>query len=162
MLRLQILTTTEDQKEGYLEDEVNFLHGTSVISCLVSPWDGSGRIVTADCYYSSVDAAFHLRDLGLKYVGVAKTATRRFQMAYLGQQTLQNRGDRLAFAHYDENGDIDMMDMLWLDRDRSYFICTTSNTAEGEPYQRISWRKTPQGARRVSLEVPRPKAAELY
>jgi hypothetical protein len=55
-----------------------------------------------------------------------------------------------------------MMAMLWLDRERRYFICTTSKMAVGEPYQRMRWRKTPQGSQRVSLEVPQPKAAELY
>jgi hypothetical protein len=54
MLRLQIVTTSEDQKEMQLECEGNLLHGTAVISRLVSPWAGSGRIVTADSYFSSV------------------------------------------------------------------------------------------------------------
>jgi hypothetical protein len=104
----------------------------------------------------------HLRDIGLKYVGVVKTATRRLPKAYLGQQTLPNRGDRLSLARYKHNGEKDMMAMLWLDRERRNFICTTSSAADGEAYQRVRWRQTPQGAQRVSLEVPQPEAAELY
>jgi Transposase IS4 len=78
MLRLQLVTTPEDRKERELESEGDLLHGTAVLSRLVSPWAGSGRIITADSYFSNVEAALHLRDLGLKYVGVVKTATRRF------------------------------------------------------------------------------------
>jgi hypothetical protein len=55
-----------------------------------------------------------------------------------------------------------MMAMLWLNRERRYFICTTSSTADGVAYLRMRWRQTPQGAQRVSLTVPQPKAAELY
>jgi Transposase IS4 len=121
MLRLQLVTTPEDRKERELESGGDFLHGTAVLSRLVSPLAGSGRIVTADPYFSSVKAALHLHDLGLKYVGVVKTATRRFSKAYLGQQTLQNRGARLSLAHYNHNGEIDMMAKLWLDRERRYF-----------------------------------------
>jgi hypothetical protein len=137
MLRLQLVTTPEDRKERELESEGDLLHGTAVLSRLVSPWAGSGRIVTADSYFSSVEAALHLRDLGLKYVGVVKTATRRFPKAYLEQQTLQNRGDRLSLAHYNHHREIDMMAMLWLDRERRYFICTTSSAADGEAYQHV-------------------------
>jgi Transposase IS4 len=162
MLRLQLVTTPEDRKEGELESEGDLLHRTAVLSRLVSSWAGSGRIVTADSYFSSVEAALNLRGLGLKYVDVVKTATRRFPKAYLGQRTLQNRGERLSLAHDNHNGEIDMMAMLWWDRERRYFICTTSSAADGEAYQRVRWRQTPQGAQRVSLEVPQPKAAELY
>jgi Transposase IS4 len=118
MLRLQLVTTPEDRKESELESDGDLLHGTAVLSRLVSPLAGSGRIVTADSYFSSVEAALNLRDFGPKYVGVVKTATRRFPKACLGQQTLQNRGDRLSLAHHNHNGQIDMMAMLWLDRER--------------------------------------------
>jgi hypothetical protein len=145
MLRLQLITP-EDRKESELESDGYLLHGAAVLSRLFSPWAGSGRIFTVDSYSSSVEAALNLRDFGLIYVGVVKTATRRFPKAYLGQETLQNRGDRLSLAHYNHNGQIDMMAMLWLDRERRYFICTTSSTADGVAYLRLRWRQTPQGA----------------
>jgi hypothetical protein len=36
-------------------------------------------------------------------------------MAFLVQNSLHNRGDRLSLVHYNINGEIDMMAMLWLD-----------------------------------------------
>jgi Transposase IS4 len=112
------VTAPEVRKESELKSDGDFLHGTAVLIRLVSPWAGSGRIVTADSYFSSVEAALRLRDLGLKYVRLMKTAIRQFPKAYLGQQTLQNRGDRLSIAHYKHNGGIDLIAMLWLDRER--------------------------------------------
>jgi hypothetical protein len=47
MLRLQLVTTPEDRKERELESEGDLLHGTAVLSRLVSPWAGSGRIASA-------------------------------------------------------------------------------------------------------------------
>jgi hypothetical protein len=55
-----------------------------------------------------------------------------------------------------------MMAMLWLDRERRYFICTTSRAADGGAYQRVRWRQVPQGGQRVYLEELKPKEAELY
>jgi hypothetical protein len=55
-----------------------------------------------------------------------------------------------------------MLAMLWQDREQRYIICTTSSPVESEPYQRMRCRQSPQGAPRVSLEVPQPKAAEMY
>jgi Transposase IS4 len=76
MLAFQLVTTPLDRKESELESDGDLLHGTAVLSRHFSPWAGSGRIVKADSYFSSVEAALHLRDLGMKYVGVVKTATR--------------------------------------------------------------------------------------
>jgi Transposase IS4 len=121
----------------------DLLPGTAVLRRLVSLWDGSGRIFTVDSYFSSVETTLHLCDLRLIYVGVVKTATRRFPKAYLGQQTLHNRVDKLSLALYDHVGEIDMTAMPWLDRKRRYFICTTWSTADGEVYQGMRWSANP-------------------
>jgi hypothetical protein len=55
-----------------------------------------------------------------------------------------------------------MMAILRLDGEQRFIICPTPSSAEGEPYQRMRWSKSQQRAPRVSLEVPQPKAAEMY
>jgi hypothetical protein len=82
-------------------------------------------------------------------------------MAFLRQHALQNRGDGLSLAHCSDNGEIDLLAMLSLDRERRNFIYTTSGTAAGELYSQVHWRQTPQGAQLVSLKVLQPKSAEL-
>jgi hypothetical protein len=78
-------------------------------------------------------------DLVQKYIGVVRTVTRRFPMAF--QQTLRSPGDWFSFALYHDNGVIGTMAMLLRDRERRYFICTASGTGEGESHQRVRWGK---------------------
>jgi hypothetical protein len=54
MLSLRIRKTTACDHEGQDPDKG---HGTSVLKELVSPWARSGRVVVADSYYASVEAA---------------------------------------------------------------------------------------------------------
>ena len=51
------------------------------------------RIVCADSYFASLTAAEELWNHGLRFIGVIKTATRKFPMAYLSNIESQNRGD---------------------------------------------------------------------
>jgi hypothetical protein len=38
--------------------------------------------------------------------------------------------DRVTLVHADENAKIDMITVMWLDRERRYFISTTSSAGE--------------------------------
>jgi hypothetical protein len=55
-----------------------------------------------------------------------------------------------------------MIAMVWLDRERRYFISTASSGAEGIPYTRTRWRQLDSGPARVEVVVPLPEVAELY
>jgi hypothetical protein len=55
-----------------------------------------------------------------------------------------------------------MMALLWLDRDRRFFIATASSTLEGFPYSRTRWRQLEDGPARVDLEVRQPELLEAY
>lgn len=55
-----------------------------------------------------------------------------------------------------------MMALLWVDRERRYFISTTWNHADGTPYERIRWRQNGLAAERVVLTVRQPQDAETY
>jgi Transposase IS4 len=72
------------------------LHGTSVLSYLVSPWSGTNRIVCADSYFASVQGAEHLLSMGLRFIGVVKTASRKFPMKALAS----NRDERARRKAY--------------------------------------------------------------
>jgi hypothetical protein len=106
MFRLQLVTTPEDRKERELESEGDMLHEPAVRSRPGSPWARFGRIVTAGSFISSVEAALHLRNLGLKCWRCEECDKGAFPKAFHGQQTLQNRGDRLSLAHSNYSEDI--------------------------------------------------------
>jgi Transposase IS4 len=81
MLRLQLVTTADHEATRAVESEVGLNDGTVVLERLVKPWYGKGdRIVCADSYFASVEAALYLKARGLRFIGVLKTATSRYPM----------------------------------------------------------------------------------
>ena len=108
---------------------------------LVQPWAGSRRIVCADSYYASVETAEALKSMGLEFIGIVKTATKKYPMEYLSAKELSNRGETVSLVRKNATGSLTMMAVLWMDRQRRYFITTTSSTLSGTPYDRVQWRQ---------------------
>jgi hypothetical protein len=46
--------------------------GTRVLLELVHPWQDSGRLVTADAYFASVEAVLKMKEVGLYFIGNVK------------------------------------------------------------------------------------------
>ena len=81
------------RNEAYKEDdEEKIPHGTKVMKELVLPWTNMDRIFCADSYFESVPADEGLLKNGLCFIGIIKTETRKFSMAYLSNTELHNRG----------------------------------------------------------------------
>jgi hypothetical protein len=55
--------------------------------------------VCADSYFDSFDAAIHLRDRGLRFIGVVKTATRKYPIQLMKAKTIAKRGEWMSFTH---------------------------------------------------------------
>lgn len=167
MLQL-LLVKTKREQENTLVHEVNDNHGTAVLKKLVQGWAFSDRIVCADSYFASVNCCLALKNMGLKFVGVVKTATKKFPMGVLTSKRLHLRGDRYGLVHKNaETGRPDMIAFVWLDRERRYFISSGPCLVEGEPYRRFRWRQvedvqTDNPPERVELIVQQPKASEVY
>ena len=72
---------------------------------------------------------------GLKFIGVVKTATRKYPMKHFQAIELQKRGDRVGLVRRkkDGEGECDLLAFAWMDRERRYFICSGSNMSEGLP-----------------------------
>ncbi len=167
MMQLKLVETAESEALHAVEGEDGLLHGTVILKRLLEPWAGQGdRVVCADSYFASVGAAEELEKMGLGFIGVVKTATRRFPQAHLSAIELHNRGDFRGVYTKDANGDTNAMAFVWMDRDRRYFIATRSTLDQGEYYARTRWRQVDQtenaDAERVDLEIPQPLAAEVY
>ncbi len=72
--------------------------------------------------------------LGLRFIGVVKTATKRFPMKYLSSPELtEGRGQRVIMKSL---GVPWKMSLEWVDRDRRYFVSTAYSLKEGKEYSR--------------------------
>ena len=120
--------------------------------------------MVGDSYFALIGAAISLDEINLGFIGVVKTATIKIPMAYLSGLEFQ-KGERKGLLHK-VNGIPVMMAYVWMDRDRSYFIATSSSLTEGTPYERQRWRQVDRtintDSECVTLTVPQPKSCEFY
>jgi len=162
MLRLHLVTTAAEEHATRTDAESQMLHGTAVLQRLVGPWAGSDRIVCPDSYFAGVEAALSLKAVGMRFIGVVKTAHKRFPPASLAALELRARGNWVSMVHEDPSGTPELMAVLWADRDRRYFVATASSALAGAPCERLRWRELEGGAQRVTVSVPQPVVAEIY
>ena len=73
----------------------------------------------------------------MRFIGVVKTATRQYPMAYLLRVALQDRGDRKGLITRGDDGQPSVLAFVWMDRQRQYFISTASSLDAGTPYTRL-------------------------
>jgi ribosomal protein L37AE/L43A len=144
-----------------------YLHGCNVLYELVRPWAYTNATVVADSYFASVQAAIRLKQIGLRFIGTVKTATKQFPMSYLGNYELQGgRGDRHGVFSRDRESGTNLMAFVWVDRERRYFIASTSSLSAGPPCIRKRWRqvdKTPNAPPElVDVVVAQPEACGVY
>ena len=87
-------------------------------------------------------------------------------MAYLQAQELRRRGDQKVLITKDQQGAIEMMAILWVDRDRRYFITNAESMEAAEPIYRRRWRQVNREEnaepQRQELEIPQPKSVKTY
>jgi hypothetical protein len=96
-----------------------------------------------------------------------RTATRGYPKPFLTSVELQNRRDFVALRSNATENSPELGAMVWMDRERRYFISTTCSFEWGTPYPRCCWRQevnqepnaTPQ---QVMFTIPQPKIAEMY
>ena len=78
---------------------------------------------------------------GLRFIGVIKTETRQFLMAYLSNIDFHNQGDISGLL----NKTVDrtkpaLRAFVWMDWNRRYFIFNGGYMEKGWPYTRLRWR----------------------
>ena len=87
-------------------------------------------------------------------------------MAYLNNIELTERGDRRSVVAYDKDKKAKLLAFVWVDRERRYFIASTSSMQEGRPWVRKRLRQIVDDdvtdPETVELVVPQPQVAELY
>ena len=140
-------------------------HGTNVLKFL-EPWVKTDCCVCADSYFASINAVTVMRMMGLHFIGVVKTATKKFPMSYLSNLELVQHGDYKGLVARGTDGQPTMLLSVWMDRDRHYFIASVSSLDSGILYSCSRWRQVsleldalPEN---VELTIPQPKATEVY
>ena len=83
MIRLKIVKTAEEENASAVTDDDSKNHGTNGLKFLVEPWVRTDCCVYADSYFASVNAVIVMRTMGLCFIGVVKTAAKKFPMSYL-------------------------------------------------------------------------------
>jgi hypothetical protein len=144
-------------------------HGLKVMLHLLQGWP-SGRIVCADSYFASVQAAVELAKKGFHFIGVVKMATKLFPKDFLSSVQLKTWGSCIgvkATTNTNEDGEVDLLAFVFCDRNRQHFISSRSNISPGLP---IQWSRVQQLADvetnedlvTVDMILDCPKAACVY
>ena len=88
MLRLKIVNHIETKDQHIIDGPDKLPHGTSVLKYLVLPWALTNRGACADLYCASVTTAETWMGLGVRFIEVVKSATRKFPIKYLSSHEL--------------------------------------------------------------------------
>ena len=160
MVQIEIVKANIDDCEDQTEQSLR--HGTNILCRLVQPWNGSERVVCADSYFSSVTTAGELSRRGLKFIGIVKGATRKYPISFLSGVEALGRHCHTTCVRKSHAGEIEMAAVLWIDRERRYFVSTASSTTPGTPCRRLRWRQTESGVCSTEIEFTPPKVVQLY
>ena len=101
--------------------------------------------------------------LGMKFIGVVKTAPKQFPMAYLQALEFDKRGELKGLR----NATASMYAFVWVYCNRRYFITNTSSLSHGTPYKRVRNRQvapieSQEPPARVESTINQPEASEMY
>jgi hypothetical protein len=123
--------------------------------------------VVADSYFASVSACVRLFEIGCRFIGVVKTATKQFPMNFLGSLPLPGgKGSRKGLLSTDASSGCQMMSFVWVDRDRRYFILSASSLCEGKTVARNRWTQRDKALNAepelVDKRVSQPEVAVVY
>ena len=99
--------------------EAAYGKGTRVLLELMKTWLGSNRLVTADAYFASTEAALALKERDIDFIGNVKQCNAAFPKAYLDTLILSKHGDRHVLASINEDtGETNLVAITWLDCNR--------------------------------------------
>ena len=104
-----VKTSTEEEANSTYEYDDGVLHGTNVLLELVRPWENTNILVCNDFYFASVGAELSLMNIGLRFIGVVKTTTKKFPMKYLSEIKIQSRGERSGLVMNGNEGELSLL-----------------------------------------------------
>jgi hypothetical protein len=82
-------------------------------------------------------------------------------MKLVQAKVLPSRRDWKSFVHRKDE-EVAAMALVWVDRERRYFMSTEASAVEGAFYERTRWRQINSWLQRVTFQIKQPLIAELY
>ena len=131
MMRILIVKSISHDKEQE-DDKDNIPHGTQLMKELMLSWANMYKIVCTDSYFELVPAAEELWKHGICFVGVIKTATWQFPMAYISNIHLYNQVDMSGLLDRQIERTKEVLGkFILIYRDKRYFIFTEVSIEKG-------------------------------
>ena len=141
--------------------------GTSFMLRATKAWQGSCRVVLGDSAFASVATAMALRDVGLFFIGLVKTACRFFPKKFLQEEPIAARGDTLTLSAVKDR--TELIAHVWNDpgkpdKPRKALIATCGHTGLVDPSCRRRYRNDPETGQTTAYvkEVPRTDIVKTY
>lgn len=123
------------------QEENGCNHGCNVLHELVEPWVNTNCVVGGDWYFASVQAAIRLFQIGLRFIGVVKTASAGYPMAHLSRKELpDDKGNRHEVVTDYDTG-CPLLAFAWSDPDQRCFISTCSSLVDEHVIQQTQWKQ---------------------
>ena len=120
-------------------------------------------MAVGDSAFSSVAIAMAVKNVGLGFIGVVKTAAKEFPKEFLNNIQLGGKGDFYGMTTTKEG--VELMAFTWCDRERCSFITTAGSLAKSHQQERFRYRPVGPAnevAEKVLLAIDLPLSAEMY
>lgn len=108
-------------------------------------------MVCCDLWLASVATAQALNRYNKRFIGVVENGTRQYPMKYLSNMKLTTRGDLVSMVSKSDTDNSKLVALLWMDRERRYFISSCSVTSPGETIERIEWRREGERTKKIQF-----------
>ena len=175
MLQLKLVKTKveEDRRVGLVDDgagdsDTKIAKGTKVVLELVKPWTNTDtpRIILGDSAFASLPTCDVMKANGLRFMGPIKTAHKGYCHEVFNEYELSARGQYHGLYTIDDDGVLDKMAYVWLDRNRMQFISNCSHLYDGGEFYRVRLRQvdTEDDAEpeHVEMLINQPEATAIY
>lgn len=163
---MKVSTTAQHQRDadsasGTVEGDSR-PYGAVVLKLLVAQWAGTKRIICADSCFPSIAAAMLLLMMGLRFIGVVKTATRGCPMGALSVIPVEAHGAHTSFTHVNAEGQADTMAVMWVRQGASLLHCHVLNYSFRGCVREVQMALVGARAERVALTFDQPAVAEIH
>ena len=104
--------------------------------------------------------------MGLRLIGVVKTAKKEYPQQYLSTVELAQKGGYKGVLSIHPTTGYTLIVFVWVDREYHYFISNCCSLSQGLPYTRTRWRQIDDVETHIEpdrlITIPQPKCAEEY
>ena len=167
LMALEIMAgKLEMQEREYVRE---YGGGTSLLLRLSANWHGTGRLIVADSAFASVKSAVALKSRGLYFMGLVKTAHRKFPKKWAQTVEIASRGGHKVVQATEEG--VKLRAVTWNDgkKDkktgdiiRKCIISSCGTTLPSTAHRKRRWRVVNGLDEDYQVSVPRPNIVSEY